>query len=138
MKTFRRLFAANLKSLLRDRMALFWFLAFPVLFTLLLGFIFSGNGEAAYKIGLAAPKGDVLAEGLAAGFKSIKAFKITRGPLKTELAALKKGDRDLVVEIPAGAALDVGSGRQVEIPVLYDAGREQTPDGCSFPSSPRC
>lgn len=126
MKAFWRLFAANLKSLIRDGMALFWFLAFPVLFTVLFGFIFSNQGQSTFNVGLAAPPGDRLAAGLKAGLEGVEAFKVTAGSLDEELAALKKGGRDIVVEIPegAGAALDMGT--MVEIRVHYDAGREQT------------
>lgn len=126
MNTFGRLFAANLKNILRDRMATFWFLAFPVLFILLFGAIFSGNEEVTYRIGLAMTAGDPLAEGVAKGFASVKALTVERGSLQEELAALKKGDRAVVVEIPAGAVLTAAAGRRVRIPVYYDAGREQT------------
>ncbi len=91
MKTFFRLFRANLKNILRDRMSTFWFLAFPVLFIILFGLIFSRNDEITYKIGLVYPKGDILAEGVAQGFKSVKAFEIVEGTRQKELEALKKG-----------------------------------------------
>ncbi len=126
MKTFIRLFRANLKNLLRDHMSTFWFLAFPVLFILLFGLIFSRNEEASYTIGMAFPKGDPLAEGVVQGFKSVKAFKIVEGTLKEELDALKKGDRGVVVEIPEGASTAAAMGQEVEIPVYYDQGKLQT------------
>ncbi|MGE5550895.1 MAG: ABC transporter permease [Bacteroidota bacterium] len=123
--TFWRLFTANLKSLVRDYMALFWFMAFPVIFILIFGAVFSGNQDATYNIGLAYAKDDRLAAGVAQGFKAVKVFYVTEGSLEDELAALKKGDRSIVVEIPDGAGLKAFQGDKVTVPVYYDAGKEQ-------------
>ena len=46
------LYLANLKEYLRDRMTLFWTLAFPILFIVLLGLIFSGGGSTTYNVAL--------------------------------------------------------------------------------------
>lgn len=124
--TFWRLFVADLKSLLRNRMALFWFLLFPVVFMLIFGAIFSGNQEASYQVGVAAAPGDTLAAGIALGLGHVKAFTVHTGALSDELAAMKKGDRSLVIEIPEGAAAGAASGTLVKLPVYYDKGQEQT------------
>lgn len=124
--TLWRLFTANLKSLVRDYMALFWFLAFPVIFILIFGAVFSGNQEATYDVGLAFRAGDPLAEGVSQGFKQVKAFRVTTGTLDDELAALKKGKRAMVVAFPADAATDAAMGRKVKVTVYYDKGRQQT------------
>ena len=124
--TFWRLFTSDFKSLIRNYMALFWFLAFPIIFILLFGAIFSGNQEASYQIGLSYQAGDQLGEGIAQGFKHVKAFKVSTGDLDGELAALKKGDRAMVIEIPSGAAMSAMTGTKVKIPVYYDKGQEQT------------
>ena len=50
MRMLAALSLANLKSFTRDRAALFWTLAFPVVFVILFGTIFSGGG-AQYEIG---------------------------------------------------------------------------------------
>ncbi len=50
--SFWQLFLADLKSMLRNRMALFWFLAFPVIFMLIFGAVFSGDGQPAVHVGL--------------------------------------------------------------------------------------
>jgi len=126
MNAFEQLFAANFKNLLRDRMALFWFLAFPVLTMVLFGLAFSGGEEASFRVGLAAPAGDAFAEAAATAFGKVKALNIHRGDLQRELAALKKGDRIIVVEIPEGAGADLAAGRPVAIRVHYDQNRAQT------------
>ena len=124
--TFWQLFLADLKSLVRNRMALFWFLAFPVIFILIFGAVFSGGQQASYSIGLSLGSGDPLAEGLRQSFGRIKAFTVHTGRLDDELAALKKGHRAVVIEIPAGAAASAAAGAKVTVPVYYDKSREQT------------
>ena len=44
MRSLLNLTRANIKSFRRDRAALFWTLAFPLVFIVLFGTIFSGNG----------------------------------------------------------------------------------------------
>ncbi|MCL6615496.1 MAG: ABC transporter permease, partial [Firmicutes bacterium] len=126
MKAFPRLLTAHFKNLLRDRMALFWFLAFPVIAMVLFGLAFSGGGETSFRVGIAGPVGDVFVEAVAAAFGKVKALKVSRGDLGQELAALKKGERSIVVEIPAGAGNTLAAGRPVAIRVLYDQSRAQT------------
>ena len=45
MKTLGSLYIANLKEYSRDRMAMFWTLAFPIFFIVLFGIIFSGGAQ---------------------------------------------------------------------------------------------
>ncbi|MGQ9779073.1 MAG: ABC transporter permease [Bacillota bacterium] len=126
MKAFLRLFVANLKNLLRDRMAIFWFLAFPVIAIVLFGLAFSGGGETSFRVGVAGPAGDAFAEAVTAAFGKVKALEVSRGDRQQELTALKKGDRSIVVEIPAGAGAALAAGRPVAIRVFYDQSRAQT------------
>jgi len=45
MNTLLRLTVANVKSLMRDRAALFWTIFFPIMFVFLFGWIFGGSGD---------------------------------------------------------------------------------------------
>ena len=45
MNALFALTVANIKSYVRDRAALFWTLAFPLIFIFMFGFIFQGGGE---------------------------------------------------------------------------------------------
>ncbi len=121
-----QLFLADLKSMVRNRMALFWFLAFPVIFILIFGAVFSGGQEPGFRIGLVHAPGDALGDGLARGLGQVRAFTVSSGTLGDELAALRKGDRALVIEIPKGTAANAVAGVATTIPVYYDKGREQT------------
>ena len=51
MKGFWQLVTANVKDIVRDRMSIFWFLAFPLLFILLFGAIF-GKDQATTRYGI--------------------------------------------------------------------------------------
>ena len=51
MRALRALVLANLRSFLRDRLALFWTLAFPILFVILFGSIFSSSGPSTFVVG---------------------------------------------------------------------------------------
>lgn len=124
--SFLWLFVANLKSLLRNRMALFWFLLFPVLFILIFGAVFSGGQQPRLDVGLACREGDPLCAGLEQGFAQVKALALHKGTLAGELAALGKGERTLVLEIPDGAATNALRQAETTLPLHYDKGREQT------------
>ncbi|MFW5988483.1 MAG: ABC transporter permease [bacterium] len=45
MKSFVKMFDANLKEFLRDRSGLFWTFAFPICFIFLFGLLFTGDGQ---------------------------------------------------------------------------------------------
>jgi len=124
--SFWLLFVADLKSMLRNRMALFWFLVFPVIFILIFGAVFSGSQQPVFAIGFAFASGDPLGSGLSEGLRKLDAFDVHTGTLATELAALRKGERTLVIEIPEGAARRAFGGAKTGIPVYYDKGHEQT------------
>ena len=55
MRGLVALTAANLRSFTRDRAALFWTLAFPVVFVILFGTIFSGGSSSDYRPRLGRP-----------------------------------------------------------------------------------
>jgi ABC-2 type transport system permease protein len=51
MQALRALTIANIKSYVRDRAALFWTLAFPLIFIFMFGFIFQGGGGSSLTLG---------------------------------------------------------------------------------------
>ena len=52
MRAFIRLLDAGFKEFVRDRMAMFWTVAFPIMFILVFGVFFANNDTGAYAIGL--------------------------------------------------------------------------------------
>src|SRR5690606_3407525 len=53
MRALTALTIANIRSYVRDRAALFWTLAFPLIFIFMFGFIFQGSGESRLTLGWA-------------------------------------------------------------------------------------
>ncbi|MGD0153676.1 MAG: ABC transporter permease [Thermacetogeniaceae bacterium] len=127
MKAFIQLVIANIKELLRDRMSMFWFIAFPIFFILLFGAIFSGSEDtASFAVGVVQQDNGPIAKGLDAALASVPVVKLHIGAQDAELAALRKGSRDLVVILPAGLSSAVKSQHRVEIPVYYDGTKQMS------------
>jgi len=52
VKPFSKLVIASFKQFLRDKTALFFTFAFPLLFMIIFGLVFSGANDVSYKIGI--------------------------------------------------------------------------------------
>jgi len=131
MKTFFKLFTAQAKELLRDRMSLFWYIGFPVIFIFIFGAIFSGGTNFNFEVGIAVEADGPVTQGIMQAFESIETFTINTGSREEELQALQDGNRSVVLVIPAAVeGLVVGAqavGQQpVKVEVFYDKGQQQT------------
>jgi ABC-2 type transport system permease protein len=102
MRTFRRLTEANVKSFLRDRAGLFWTLAFPVVFMLLFGAIFSG-GSSRFAVGWVDLDGSTGSKAVAGNASIAAVLDIVPFAGEEEaVAAMRAGDVRAVVVVPAG------------------------------------
>lgn len=120
MRTYLELVKANARNVFRDRMALFWFLAFPIVFVLLFGTIFSDDWTPSeFPVGLVADGGEV-AQGLASALGHTGAFSTHTGTEEDELEALRRGDRRLVIVLPPGADSLLAQGEKVQVVLHYD------------------
>lgn len=128
MRMFKAIFIANVKEYIRDRSALFWFLVFPLIFVFIFGLVFTGTHEASYNIGIVAPSGNQIANKMIEGFKDVESFNvfIEKEDRQKELNALQKGERSIVVEIPNFDYQEINTGKKQEIPIYYDASKQQT------------
>lgn len=126
MGTVISLYIASIKEFIRDRAAMFWTLAFPILFIILFGVIFSGNNSVSYTVGLVNEDTGPVGQQLAQAFHSVKPFTIKTGSYTDELDGLKHGQRDLVIVIPAGLSQQVGAGQPATIQMFYDPSTNQT------------
>jgi ABC-2 type transport system permease protein len=138
MRSFIQLYIATIREFRRDITALFWTLAFPVIFIVIFGIIFSNEGDISFSLGVVNEDGSA-GQSLVEGFEQIDAFDVTTGGREDELAALEDGDRSAVIIIPAGTgdalgqyAAQVrasGSGADIDQAVLdvyYDAANQNT------------
>ena len=120
MKAFNRLLVANFKQFVRDRTALFFTFAFPVLFMLIFGFVFSGGNDISYDIGLVNEDNSATGEGISMALQGIPIFEMSPGELDSKLEELRDGDLNAVIVIPANIEASIGKGEMVFIKVYYD------------------
>src|SRR5664280_407458 len=103
MKTLVGLTVANLKSLTRDRAALFWTLFFPIMFVLLFGVLFSGSGGSKVTVGFVDQDGTTVSSGIRDALASDRSpLTLQIGSLEAEKAAMQNGDVSAVIVIPKG------------------------------------
>jgi ABC-2 type transport system permease protein len=99
---------ANIKSFTRDRAAMFWTLAFPLIFVVLFGSIFSG-GNNQRSVGFADLDGSAAAAQLKAAFGSIDGVELVDGSEEDLVARMKKGEVSAVIVVPQGYADSVAA-----------------------------
>jgi len=104
MQALIQLSIANIRSFIRDRAALFWTFAFPLIFVVLFGLIFQG-GSTSIKLGwvdLDGSSGPTGSTTLRSAFASVKAVVITDEDEATAKDQMKTGKLDAIVEVPKG------------------------------------
>ncbi|MGH2518019.1 MAG: ABC transporter permease, partial [Ktedonobacterales bacterium] len=126
MGTVWSLYRANIKEFVRDRAAIFWTLAFPVLFIILFGLIFSGGGSPSYTVGLVNQDGGAVGNALEQAFQGVKPFTLKMGTYDNELSNLKKGQLDLVIVIPSGLSQQVQGKQTAQVAMYYDPSTNTT------------
>ena len=131
MGTLLSLTVANVKSLVRDRAALFWTIFFPIMFVFLFGWIFGGSGNAKISVGVVDQDGTPASGGLRQAFANVPLLTLHDGTLDAEKAAMQHGDVSAVIVIPQGlqdalvAARSGGKG-SVAIALYGDPSQNQT------------
>jgi ABC-2 type transport system permease protein len=102
MSALRALTIANVRSFLRDRAALFWTLAFPIVFILLFGTIFSGGGDTKLKVAWVDQDASTASAQLRGIFGEVSLLQLKDESLDDALTAMKRGDLDAVLVVPSG------------------------------------
>jgi hypothetical protein len=111
----RKLFGASAKMIYRDKQALFWALAFPVIFAVVFG-LFDFEQTPEVKIDLVGETASPVFGAMEQGLGSIETFVVTeRADLDASAARLDDGDTDVVIAVE-------GTG----VDVLYDETNFQT------------
>gem|GEM_PF-164911 len=112
MKVFWFFLVAHSKNTFRDRMTLFWFFGFPVLFVFLFGLIF-GNAGSSWDVRLGVVEDTRLSFVLSV-FGNVKGVELSRGSQEEELEALRKGQRDVVVAFEEGSIVFLAPPQHAE------------------------
>lgn len=120
MKPFYKLTLASFKQFFRDKTALFFTFAFPLLFMLIFGLVFSNEGSVSYDVGLVRDANSPAATQISQALGTIPIFSIEEGNLNDELNELKKGDLRAVIVIPADLESTIGHGQTANVTVYYD------------------
>ena len=102
MRTLLALTIANVKSLVRDRAALFWTIFFPIMFVFLFGSIFGGNRDSKISVGFVDQDRTPASAALAKAFGSVPLVTLQAGSVDAEKAAMQHGDVSAVIVIPKG------------------------------------
>ena len=120
MRSFGKLLQSDLKQFLRDRTALFFTFAFPILFMIIFGFVFSGADDVSYNMVLADQDMSAVSTQITGALQQIPIFKLSESSLDDGLTQLKNGKVSAVVVIPAGMQADVDAGKTADLTVYYD------------------
>lgn len=124
MKLFRKVFLANFRELFRDKAALFWFLAFPLIFSIFFGIIFSGNTEQSYEVGIILPNNEnLMVKQFVEDISSVPTLKITSGSKEEELNALESGKRSVVISLVDFESGEIGPSKGLEVPLYFDSSK---------------
>lgn len=132
----RALFAltlANIRSYLRDRAAVFWTLAFPLVFIVMFGLIFQGGGGARLNLAWVDADASQASAQLKAGFTALDGVTLVDATRDEAIDQMKLGKVDGIVVIPASygaslaaaAAATGGAGAPVKVEVFTDPSRPQ-------------
>lgn len=112
MRALLVLTLANIRSFVRDRAALFWTIAFPLIFIFLFGSIFSGGGNQTHTLGWVDEDGSPSAASVRDAFAAIDDVEIVSGTRDEVLAKMRNGDLEAVLLAPKGfgAAVEAAAG----------------------------
>lgn len=128
MQALLALTRANIRSYTRDRAAVFWTLAFPLVFIVLFGLIFQGSGTTRLTIGWVDADSSAAAQQLQKGFEALDGVTLVPTTREDAVSQMKVGKVDSVIVVPVGygAGLDAagaGTGAPVQLEVYTDPSR---------------
>jgi ABC-2 type transport system permease protein len=108
---------ANIKSFLRNRTALFWTFAFPVIFVILFGAIFSG-GTTRFSLAWVDEDNSPASQQLRDGFANVSVLELNDTDQADALDRMRGGEYDAVIIVPTGTGNAMASGSTANL-VLY-------------------
>jgi ABC-2 type transport system permease protein len=130
MRALLLLTVANIKSFTRDRAAMFWTLAFPLIFVILFGSIFSG-GSSTRTIGFADLDASPASSALESAFSSVGSLKLEAGSEDDLVARMKKGELSAVIVVPKGYGDTVAAGTATADVTVYTDPSQSSADAAT-------
>ena len=119
---------ANIKSYTRDRAAVFWTLAFPLVFIVLFGLIFQG-GSSNLTLGWVDDDGSTESAQLRADFAAQPGVTLVDATQSDAISQMEVGKVDSVIVVPAGYGATVAAnsegtpGTPAQVAVYTDPSR---------------
>lgn len=101
---------ANVKSFYRDRASLFWTFAFPIIFVVLFGSIFSGRATT-FNLGWIDEDRSAASQQLRDAFAEVSLLALKDADLTAALDEMREGTLDAVIVVPSGLAAAMTPGR---------------------------
>ncbi|TAK28549.1 MAG: ABC transporter permease [Chloroflexota bacterium] len=126
MRALCKLTIADMKQFVRDRAALFWNFAFPILFIALFGLVFGNVDTGKLKVGLAIEDNSAVAISVGQALDHLPMLDVQRGSVDEQTAALRRGQLRAVVVLDKGAGDLAAQGRPVSLRVLYDPSQQSS------------
>lgn len=122
----QKLFFSSLKMLYRDKQALFWAMAFPVIFAIVFG-LFDFNDAPELRFSVVSKQPSPVAEALVTGLERVESFEVHESDdASAARARLKDGELDLVMLVPqVEPAEEGGAVRSRTMQVLFNGGNAQ-------------
>jgi ABC-2 type transport system permease protein len=125
------LYIASLKEYVRNRTTLFWTLAFPILFIVLFGLIYSKGGGNTYNVAIVNLDSGPTGQQIMSTFQSKdlqSIFKVTASTSASDVNTyqdqLKNGNLDMVIVIPQNLSSNAQSGQTTGVQLYYDASKQ--------------
>lgn len=104
MRGFLAVVDTAFRLFFRDKHGLFWGVAFPLMMMGLIGSVFGGSmSNLTLTTSVVYESADPLTEAMVAAFESVPTLRVVEEGRDDALAALRKGDRSLVVVLPTFA-----------------------------------
>jgi ABC-2 type transport system permease protein len=102
MRALVQLTLANIRSFVRDRAAMFWTIAFPLIFILMFGAIFSGGDDPPRLFGWVDNDRSSQSAQLRAAFDAVANVDLADASEPDALEQMRKGDLRAVLVVPSG------------------------------------
>ena len=129
MHALLTLTVANIRTYVRDRAALFWTLAFPLIFIVMFGLIFQGAGQSRLTLGWVDADGSTASAELHERFADQAGVTLVDASEDEALDQMRLGELDAVIVVPSGygetlaASTAAGGGLPAAISVYTDPSR---------------
>jgi ABC-2 type transport system permease protein len=101
MTSFWQMTLMNARMTIRNRMALFWLMVFPLLFIFMFGFLVP-DGDFTLRVGVVGEDSTPMSGEIVEQMRQFDGFEVFQGDRETELAELADGNRNAVLFLSEG------------------------------------